>query len=138
MLADRVSDLTAVEVDAALATGLAREIGSRVRVLRADATALPLPDQAFTGVVCFTMLHHVPSPALQDRLFAEAYRVLRSGGAFVGTDSLPSLRFRLYHLFDTMVPVDPSTLGQRLSAAGFSDVKVSTAPGAVRFVAHRR
>jgi SAM-dependent methyltransferase len=138
LLADRVADLTAVEVDAALASRLSRELGSRVRVLRADASALPLPDQAYTGVVCFTMLHHVPSAHLQDRLFAEAYRVLRSGGAFVGSDSLPSLRFRLYHVFDTMVPVDPATLGERLSAAGFTDVRVSTASGAVRFRAHKR
>ena len=40
------------------------------------------------------MLHHVPSPALQDRVFSEARRVLRPGGVFVATDSLDSADLR--------------------------------------------
>ena len=70
------------------------------------------------------MLHHVPSPSLQDRLFAQACRVLRPGGVFAGTDSQSSWRFRLIHLFDTMVVVDPKTLPQRLRAAGLTEVRV--------------
>ena len=67
------------------------------------------------------MLHHVPSRALQDALFAEACRVLRPGGVFRGVDSQPSLRFRMLHIGDTMVVVDPGTLPARLTAAGFDD-----------------
>ena len=48
------------------------------------------------------MLHHVPSEALQDRLLAEVCCCLRPGGLLVDSDTLPSLRFRLYHLTDTM------------------------------------
>jgi hypothetical protein len=77
------------------------------------------------------MLHHVPSPALQDRLFAEARRVLRPGGVFRAMDSRPSLAFRLLHVGDTMVPVDPDALPGRLSSAGFASSKVHT--GARRF-----
>ena len=33
-----------------------------------DATKLSFPDGRFSGAVCFSMLHHVPSPELQDRL----------------------------------------------------------------------
>jgi ubiquinone/menaquinone biosynthesis C-methylase UbiE len=49
-----------------------------------------LPDAAFDGVVCFTMLHHVPSALLQYRLLAEVARVLRPGGVFAGTGSRSS------------------------------------------------
>lgn len=137
LLADRVPRLTAVEIDPDLARRLAAEFGGRVRVVRGDATALDLPGASYSGVVCFTMLHHVPSPALQDRLFGEAYRMLRPGGVFAGSDSRLSLRFRLVHLGDTMVPVDPHTLASRLTAAGFADVAVTTVKGALRFSARR-
>jgi len=70
------------------------------------------------------MLHHVPSPAAQDRLLAEAARVLAPGGWLVGSDSLSGRVFRLVHWGDTLVPVDPDTLGARLEKAGFADVRV--------------
>ena len=137
-LVGRVSRLTAVELDPRLAERLRRELDGAVRVIQGDGTALPLPDQAFSGVACFTMLHHLPSPELQDRLFAEACRVLRPGGVFAGSDSLPSLGFRLLHLGDTMVTLAPETLPDRLAAAGFADVEVTAVPGrSVRFRARR-
>jgi SAM-dependent methyltransferase len=142
LLAARVPRLTAVEVDAGLATrlknGLGEPPGHQVRVVHADATSLPFAGETFSGVVCFTMLHHVPSAEQQDRLFAEAHRVLRPGGVVAGSDSQLSLLFRLVHLGDTMVVVDPATLGQRLARAGFESVRVSTARGVVRFTGHRR
>jgi SAM-dependent methyltransferase len=137
VLAERSGTLTAVELDGALAGRLERTLGDRVTVVRADATALPLPDRSVSGVVCFTMLHHLPSPQAQDRLFAEAFRVLRPGGVFVGSDSRLSLRFRVYHIADTMTPVDPATLPARLAAAGFDGVRVGTVPRSVRFSAVR-
>jgi SAM-dependent methyltransferase len=82
------------------------------------------------------MLHHVPSQALQDRLLAEVCRCLRPGGLLVGSDTLPSLRFRLYHLADTMV-VDPDRLPGRLEAAGFDGPLVDTGAGRLRFRARR-
>ena len=70
------------------------------------------------------MLHHVPTAALQDRLLAEAWRVLRSGGVFVGFDAVGSLPFLLIHLGDTYNPVDPDTFDARLEIVGFADVAV--------------
>jgi SAM-dependent methyltransferase len=134
LLAARTTDLTAVEVDAALVARLTR---AGVQVVHADATRLPQTDMSFSAVVCFTMLHHLPSPQDQDRLFAEAFRVLRPGGVFAGSDSMVSLRFRLYHLADTMTVVDPGTLPERLTAAGFRNVHVATTPRALRFRATR-
>ncbi|WP_030674160.1 class I SAM-dependent methyltransferase [Streptomyces sp. NRRL B-1347] len=124
VLVDRVPRLTAVEVDGKTARLLEGRWGDRARVLHADASDLPLPEASFDSVVCFTMLHHVPTRALQDRVFAEAHRALRPGGVFAGSDSLSSFGFRLLHLFDTMNVLDPEELPGRLAAAGFQDTKV--------------
>jgi SAM-dependent methyltransferase len=137
LLAGRVPRLVAIEVEEGFVAMLERELGGAVEVVHGDGSAMPFDDGRFSAVVCFTVLHHVPSPALQDRLFAEAFRVLRPGGVFAGTDSLPNLRFRLIHLFDTMVTVDPATLPARLEAPGFGDVEVATIPRRVRFRARK-
>ncbi len=102
-----------------------------------DGADLPFPDAAFDTVVCFTMLHHVPSAEHQDRLFAEVARVLRPGGTFAGSDSRLSMRFRLLHVGDTMVVVDPATLPARLNAAGLTDVRTGLSDRSLRFRAVR-
>jgi ubiquinone/menaquinone biosynthesis C-methylase UbiE len=134
VLCERVARMTAVEIDPALAESLAtRTRGGNVTVVRGDATALPLPDESMSAVVCFTMLHHVPSVALQDRLLAEAARVLRPGGTFAGSDSTTSWLFRQVHRGDTLVPVEPDGFRARLEAAGFRAAEVRRARGAFRF-----
>jgi SAM-dependent methyltransferase len=96
LLRGRVERLTCVEIDRAFADSLSRRMsGHNVTVVRQDATAMSFPDATFDGAVSFTMLHHVPSEALQNRLLAEVARVLRPGGVFAGTDSLYSRSFRL-------------------------------------------
>jgi SAM-dependent methyltransferase len=138
LLRTRVERLTCIEIDRALAGSLSRRMaGLNVTVLCEDATAIPLPDETFDGAVSLTMLHHVPSAALQDRLLAEVARVLRPGGVFAGTDSISSPLFRLMHVFDTMVVVDPDGLPGRLEAAGFEDVHVDVNQYAFRFRARR-
>jgi SAM-dependent methyltransferase len=138
VLAQRHPHVTAVEIDARLADDLrARTDPARVEVVTADATAMPFPDASFSGAVCFTMLHHVPTAELQDRLLAEVCRVLAPGATFAGSDSLPGLFFRVAHIGDTMVPVDPRWLPQRLTQAGFTDVKVGRASRQLRFRARR-
>jgi SAM-dependent methyltransferase len=129
--------LTVVEVDGKLADRLRATLPARVRVVTADGTDLPFPDHSFSAVLCFTMLHHVPSAQLQNRLFAEAYRTLRPGGVFAGSDSLPSLTFRLLHLADTMTTVHPTGLPNRLKAAGFATVDTAVVNGSLRFRAYR-
>jgi ubiquinone/menaquinone biosynthesis C-methylase UbiE len=126
--------LTCVEIDARLADGLRQRFSdSNITVVNGDATALPFPDNSFSGAVAFTMLHHVPSAELQDRIFAEAWRVLRPGGVFAGTDSRWSLLMLVVHLFDTMVLVPPDSLVARLHAAGFGEVRVELANSRFRF-----
>ncbi len=137
-LCSRVPRLTAIEVDHRLAESLKRRTeGTNVTVEEGDATQMPFADSTFSAGVCFTMLHHVPSGELQDRLLAEACRVLRPGGVLVGSDSTPSLMWNIYHLFDTRVPVDPETFGARLEKAGFVDPEVRRFPGGFSFRARK-
>ena len=137
-LRQKSEKVIALELDPGLASSLrTRLLGSNADVVTGDATAMPFPDETFSGVVAFTMLHHVPSPELQDKVFRQAWRVLEPGGVFVGSDSLQSWRMRLIHIGDTLVPVDPKTLGARLEAAGFSVVAVERGADAFRFHARK-
>lgn len=133
VLVEQTPRLTAVELDGPMAQRLTDLYGSRVRVRNGDGTDTGLPDDEFSSVVCFTMLHHIPTAPLQDRLFAEAFRVLRPGGVFAGSDSISTLRWRLIHIGDICNPVPPQTLPDRLTAAGFTDVEVATADDRLRW-----
>jgi SAM-dependent methyltransferase len=134
----RLPRLTSIEIDPRLASALKQRMqGTNVNVVEGDATAMPFADGSFSGAVSFTMLHHVPSPALQDRLLAEVYRILKPGGVFAGSDSKWSIAFHLIHFWDTMVIVEPETFAARLSAVGFTDVSVGSAKQAFRFRARR-
>ena len=131
-------DLTCIEIDGSYASSLAhRMTGLGIRVVAGDGAAMPLADASFDTVVCFTMLHHVPSTVLQDQLIREAMRVLRPGGVFLGTDSVNSRLFRLFHVFDTITPVNPEAFSGRLRAAGFRDVQVNVRRHDFRFRAQR-
>lgn len=138
LLAPRVSRLTCIEIDKALAASLAnRTAGRNVTVVHGDATAMSLPGASFDSAVCFTMLHHVPSSAMQDRMLSEVRRVLRPGGVFAGVDSRYSRGFGLLHLLDMMVVVDPAGFPRRLEAAGFEEIDVEVNEFAFRFRARR-
>ncbi len=136
LLRQRTAQLTCIEIDDRLASALERRTaGGNVTVVHADATQMPFEDGRFTSAISMTMLHHVTSAPLQDRLLGEAFRVLKPGGIFVGSDSTTSLRFRLIHTFDTMTLVDPDTFAQRLERAGFVDAKIRAGKGAFRWQA---
>jgi SAM-dependent methyltransferase len=127
VLVDKAAALTAVEVDQQMADRLKRLYGDRAHIIHGDGTNTGLPGNHFTSVVCFTMLHHVPTASLQDQLFAEAFRVLTPGGVFAGSDGVPSLSFRLKHIGDNYNPVAPGDLDSRLRQAGFTDIDIDKA-----------
>ena len=137
VLVEMAPNVTAVEVDGRSAQALQTEFDGRATVLHGDGSKMSLPDNEFSSVVCFTMLHHVPTREMQDGIFAEAFRVLRPGGVFAGSDSRLSLRFRLLHIGDTMNVVDPDELPDRLRRAGFEDVEVTLKEGAFKFRAEK-
>jgi ubiquinone/menaquinone biosynthesis C-methylase UbiE len=124
VLRERTARLTAVDLDPRLTSSLQERMkNTNVEVVETDATAMPFPDGSFSAVLSFTMLHHVPSVTLQDQLLAEAWRVLRPGGVFAGSDTAPGALLQLAHIGDTMVPVDPAALSHRLKTAGFDELK---------------
>ena len=137
-LAARGARVTALEIDPRLAAALRERLAGRAQIVDGSGTDIPFADESFSAAACFTMLHHVPSMAAQDQLFAEVRRVLRPGAPFAGTDSTGrGLGFALLHVGDTRVVIDPETLAPRLVAAGFEDVTVSTGRDAIRFRARR-
>jgi 2-polyprenyl-3-methyl-5-hydroxy-6-metoxy-1,4-benzoquinol methylase len=81
---------------------------ARMRVLRADAEALPFRDASFDAVVATEVLEHLDEPS---RLFQEASRILRPNGRFLlTTPNREALPYRLLHLF-------PESAVQKLAAA---------------------
>jgi SAM-dependent methyltransferase len=138
LLRERTARLTAVEVDPSLAEALtARLSGTGVEVIHGDASSTNLPSDRFSAATCFSMLHHVPGPDLQDRIFSELCRVLRPGGVFVGVDSRDLDAIRAGHIGDVFVPVDPDTFAARLEAAGFSNVTIEIGDYQIRFTARK-
>jgi SAM-dependent methyltransferase len=138
LLRERAERVTAVELDPDLARALAaRMAGTNVTVVEADITASGLPDGAFTAAACFSMLHHMPTPADQDRMFAEVARLLVPGGVFVGLDSKDDEALRAAHADDTFTPVAPETLADRLDAVGLVDVRTDDLGLKFRFSARR-
>jgi SAM-dependent methyltransferase len=125
-LRHRVRRLVAVELDADAAAALRERFAhTNVSVVIADATALDYPDGSFDSVGMFTMLHHVPTAALQNALLTEAQRVLRPGGTLVGSDSLASDGLHHFHAGDTYNPVEPAALLTRLQTLGFGPITIT-------------
>lgn len=122
VLAERLPRLSVLELDPGYCERLRAELpDATVTVTQGDATALPYPDASFSAVLCFTMLHHIPTAAQQDQAFAEVARVLRPGGVFAGTDSIGvGWLFKVIHIGEILNLVDPGTLPPRLEAAGLA------------------
>ena len=124
VLTKQVKRLTVLELDAKLANELHDRLIGVVDVVDGDATAMPFEAGRFSAVVSFTMLHHVPTAALQNRLFAEVHRVLRGGGLFVASDSVASKELAALHEDDVYNPIDPTGAADRLRIAGFTRIEV--------------
>ncbi len=136
-LLQRVDRLVVVESDEAVAGKLIdRFAGTNVEVLHRDATAMDFDDASFDSAGSFTMLHHVPTVALQNRLLAEILRVLRPGGVLIGSDSLPSTGLHEFHEGDTYNPVEPGTFLARLQTLGFVKITLRV-DDRLAFIAHR-
>ena len=99
----------------------------------ADATSLPVSDGSFDGVLCVQVLEYVADPTAG---LAQMHRSLRPGGRVVVWDvdwSTVSLHSRDPARTDAVLGAWdehlahaslPRTLGQRLRAAGFEDVRM--------------
>lgn len=136
-LRHHVSRLTAVEIDETAAKSLAdRYSGTNVEIITGSGADLQFADASFDSVATLTMLHHVPTTALQDKILAEAFRVLRPGGVLIGSDSLPSNDLHHFHDGDTYNPVEPATVLTRLQTLGFGPITVIV-DGSLKFTARK-
>jgi len=136
-LRNMVRCLVGLEVDADAATALAKRLaGTNVQIVGGDATALEYTDESFDSVACFTMLHHVPTVSLQNRLLSEALRVLRPGGVLIGADSVASDALHHFHAGDTYNPVEVGSFLPRLQTIGFEKITL-VVKSTMSFIAHK-
>jgi ubiquinone/menaquinone biosynthesis C-methylase UbiE len=136
-LRHKVERLTAVEVDSAAADKLAaRYRDTNVTVVAGSATELGYPDESFDSVGSFTVLHHVPTLEQQNKILAEAFRVLRRGGVLICSDSLASNDLHHFHADDTYNPVEPASVLPRLQTLGFGKITIMV-DEILKFVAHK-
>ena len=138
ILRTRTEQVTAVEIDDALASGLTERLaGTNVEVIHGDASATDLAADRFTAATCFSMLHHVPSADAQDRVLAEILRVLRPGAGLFSVDARDLDWLRDAHEDDTFVPLDETTLVDRLLELGYASVDLDVTDYELRFVARK-
>ena len=137
-LRSRAARVTSLEYDYALAAKLgARLGGGSVTVIQGDAATLPFSDGTFSSAIAILMLHHLRSEQLQDRAFAEIWRVLRPAGVFLALEIPDGWLNRVGHIRSTFVPVTPASAFARLTTAGFSKVTVDFRRGGFRVRALR-
>ena len=130
------ADAYRAQLDLALAENLAARLArSNVTVIAGDVTRLPFPVGRFSAAACLTMLHHIPTPELQDVALAELARVLRPGSVLAGSDGLDTPARLEIHEGDIFVPVDSDTLEARVRAAGFTSARVDLAGDRLKFAA---
>ena len=137
-LAKLAPRVTSLEYDhKSIAILAARTSNSSARAIQGDASTLPFAGGSFSAAIAILMLHHLKSRDLQDRAFTEIYRVLRPGGVFLAFDIPDGWFHRVGHIRSTFVPLDPTTVRNRLSAAGFSQVAIDSGGGGFRIKALR-
>ena len=137
-LARLAGRVTSLEYDHAFAAKLGvRFNGSNATAIQGDASTLPFADRTFSSAIAVLMLHHLRSSGLQDRAFAEIWRVLRPGGVFLAVEIPDGWLHRAGHIKSTFVPVMPASAFARLTAVGFSKVTVDFRRGGFRIRALR-
>jgi ubiquinone/menaquinone biosynthesis C-methylase UbiE len=137
-LRKRAGRVTSLEYSHAFALGIVRRTQTtNGAVLQGDASALPFSENTFSSAIAVLVLHHLKSKELQERTFAEIFRVLRPGGVFLAVEIQDGWLQRIGHIRSTFVPVAPSSVSKRLAAAGFPSVSIDFLRGAYRVQARR-
>jgi len=132
--------LMVTDIDPAMVTAASQRLRGhpQITVAEADVTDLPFEDGRFDVVASYLMLHHVIE---WQQALAEAVRVLKPGGTFVGYDLVRTRVAEWIHIVDRSPYrlINYDEFAPALAAAGFHQVRVTRALGAqvTRFVAHR-
>lgn len=132
--------LTVADIDPGMVRAVGPRLarfGRRAHAEVGDATALPFADARFDAVISCLMLHHVGD---WEAAVAEAARVLRPGGRFLGYDLRDTAASRLVHRADGirgLRSVTRSTMDAELRRAGFAGARLRTGRLTLRWVAER-
>jgi ubiquinone/menaquinone biosynthesis C-methylase UbiE len=132
--------ITIADLDPKMVQATGRRLarfGDRARAEVGDATALPFPDARFDSAISFLMLHHV---GRWEAAVAEAARVLRPGGRFLGYDLHDTAASRGLHHADgihDLRSITAPTMRAALHDAGFLTPRFRQGRLTVRWVAVR-
>ena len=118
-----VSRVTSLEYDARMIRKL-KNNSAAGEALRGDGARLPFASETFSCAIAILVVHHLQSPELQDRMFAEVFRVLRPSGVFLAFEIPDTWINRAAHFRSTFTPITPGSAFVRLNAVGFDRVSV--------------
>ncbi len=143
-------NITASQVEFARETAAAANLADRLELHQASATELPFESGSFDRVVSLeSAFHYRP----RTQFFAEASRVLRSGGRLAVLDMLPlpgsptggwfRRLARRYAGIPAENLVDRDRYAEQLAEAGFRDIRIESIrewvfPGFYRYALARR
>ena len=138
LLRSKIARVTSLEYDLnSLLKGKLDNEQKAADAVCGDASQLPFADQTFSSALAILVLHHLNTAQLQDRLFAECFRVLGSGGVFLAFDIPDGWLHRMAHIRSTFTPIDPVTVSARLASAGFVRSRVEIRNGGFLLTAMR-
>ncbi len=124
----QVTGIDLGEAALALAKELAEKAGVNAQFESQDIFALTYADKAFDATLCFRLLHHFESEALQARLIAEICRVSDRYVVMsrISPTSFTSLRRRLRRVFSgkavKQYPVSAAQLDAEFAKHGFTSL----------------
>jgi ubiquinone/menaquinone biosynthesis C-methylase UbiE len=132
----RTARVTSLEYDANSIRQLKLKL-PECEAVSGDGARLPFPAETFSCVMATLVVHHLQSRELQDRMFAEVFRVLRAGGVFLAFEIPDNWLNRVSHFRSTFTPVTPGSAFLRLDKAGFCRVSLDFRHGGFRINALR-
>ena len=103
----------------------AKGFNGMVAYLNADVVNMPLPDETFDSVVCYSSFPHFQD---KPKALAEIYRVTRSGGyLFIchtsSRDAVNEIHSSIPEVENDLIP-DADEMQIMLAKAGFTDIRI--------------
>jgi len=110
---------------------IAADLLGRAKVIRGEATEIPVADSSADVLIAFAMIYYIDVPTF----FSEVFRVVKPGGTFVFCQTNPSA-MNFSPSRNTILYYTRSEIIRLLSEAGFSS-KIYGAPEPVDFTARK-
>jgi SAM-dependent methyltransferase len=132
-LAERATEVIAVDHSERMLTLAMQAAGSRVTFRRGELDALPVEDAEVDAAFSNLVWHHLPD---HDAAAREVFRVLRPGGRIVVSDLLPhECEWMRDAMGDLRLGLKPDQVIGALARAGFQSLRSETAKDRYRVAA---